>query len=148
MLIYFSSAPFYTDNVHLPHDHDPVPSKILTNPKFFPFFRDCRGAMDGTHINSIATEADQQAAHSCKGTVTQNCLAICSFNMKFMYIFSGWNGSASDSTMFQDARITDLPILAGQYYLADAGFPICDTLIIPYHGICYHLAEWGRSQLW
>ena len=103
--------------------------------------------MDGTHINSIATEADRQAARSRKGTVTQNCLAICSFDMKFMYIFSGWDGSASDSTMFQDARITDLPILAGQYYLADAGFPICDTLIIPYRGIRYHLAEWGRSQL-
>lgn len=104
--------------------------------------------MDGTHINSITTEADQQAAHSHKGTVTQNCLAICSFNMKFMYIFSSWDGSASDSMMFQDAQVTGLPILAGQYYLADAGFPICGTLIIPYHGIHYHLAEWCCSQLW
>jgi hypothetical protein len=67
--------------------------------------------------------------------------------MKFLYIFSGWDGSASNSTMFQDARVTDLPILVGKYYLADAGFPICETLLIPYQGVRYHLAEWGRARL-
>jgi len=33
-----------------------------------------------------------------------------------------------------------------RYYLADAGFPICDALIIPKQGVHYHLAEWGRAQ--
>jgi hypothetical protein len=67
--------------------------------------------------------------------------------MKFLYIFSGWDGSAADATMFYDARVTDLPIIQGKYYLADAGFPTCDTLLIPYRGVRYHLAEWGRAQL-
>jgi hypothetical protein len=49
--------------------------------------------------------------------------------------------------MFYDARITDLHILVGKYYLADAGFPICDALIIPKQGVHYHLAEWGRADL-
>ena len=79
--------------------------------------------------------------------MTQNCLAICGFDMKFLYMFSGWDGSASDSTMFHDARFTDLPVLLGKYYLADAGFPICETLLIPYRGVRYHLAEWGRARL-
>ena len=58
MLIYFSSAPFYTDNVHLPHDHNPVPPEIQKNLKFFPFFKDALGAINSTHINCNATAAD------------------------------------------------------------------------------------------
>jgi len=88
----------------------------------------------------------RQAARDRKGGITQNCLAICSFDMKFYYIFSGWDGSAADSTMFYDARITDLHIPVGKYYLADAGFPICDALVIPKQGVRYHLAEWGHTQ--
>jgi len=65
------------------------------------------------------------------GTVTQNCLAICGFNMKFLSIFSSWDGSASNSAMFYDACIIYFPILSGKYYLADAEFPICKTLLIP-----------------
>lgn len=103
--------------------------------------------MDGTHINCNATAADRQAAWDRKGTVTQNCLAICSFDMRFLYIFSGWDGSAANSTMFNDTHITDLLILPGKYYLADAGFPICNALLIPYWGVSYHLAEWARAHL-
>ena len=65
----------------------------------------------------------------------------------FRYIFSGWDGSASDSTMYHDARLTDLAIPAGKYFLADAGFPICEGLLIPYRGVRYHLQEWGRANL-
>jgi hypothetical protein len=146
MLVFFSSAPFYTNNVCLPNENDATPSQILNNPKFNPFFKDCLGAMDGTHINCYATIADREAARNRKGAITQNCLAICSFEMKFLYIFSGWDGSTADSTMYHDARITDLPILNGKYYLADAGFPICDTLLIPYRGPRYHLAESGSAN--
>ena len=38
MLIYFSSAPFYTNNVHLPHDHILVPPETLSS---FPSSRTC-----------------------------------------------------------------------------------------------------------
>ena len=147
MLVYFSSPPFYTDNVHLPHDHSPVPPETQKNPKFFPFFKDALGVIDGTHINYSPTTTDQQAAHDQKGTVTQNCLTICGFNMKFTYVFSSWDGTTSDSTMFHDAHFTNLPMVPGKYYLADARFPFCKTLLIPYHGVHYHLAEWGCARL-
>ena len=147
MLIYLS-PPFYINNIHLPHDHNPVPPEILGDLKYFPFFKDCLGAIDGTHINCKPSVANQQVACDCKEAVSQNCLAICNFNMKFLYIFSSWNGSASNSTMFYDAHVTDLPVLHGKYHLADAGFPICDTLLIPYRGVHYHLVEWGRAQVW
>ena len=145
--MYFSSPPFYTDNVHLPHDHSPIPPEIQKNPKFFPFFEDALGVIDGTHINCSPTTTDWQVACDRKGTVTQNCLTICGFDMKFIYVFSSWDGTVSDSTMFHDAHFTDLPMLPGKYYLADAKFPICETLLIPYHRVHYHLAEWGHASL-
>lgn len=145
MLIFFSSAPFYTRYIHLPPIGAPTPPEIQKNMKFYPFFKDALGAIDGTHINCSATAEMRQAARDRKGGITQNCLAICGFNMVFYYIFSGWDGSAADSTMFYDARVTDLHIPPGKYYLADAGFPICEALLIPKRGERYHLAEWGRA---
>ncbi|KIO00086.1 hypothetical protein M404DRAFT_53496, partial [Pisolithus tinctorius Marx 270] len=44
------SPQFYNKYVHLPPD-DLVPPKIQADPKFYPFFKDCRGAIDGTHID-------------------------------------------------------------------------------------------------
>jgi hypothetical protein len=146
MLQVFSGGQFYNQYVRLPPVDAPVPPIIQNNPKFYPFFKDALGAIDGTHINCSATAEMRQAARDRKGGITQNCLAICGFNMIFYYIFSGWDGSAADSTMFYDARMTDLHVPEGKYYLADAGFPICDALIIPYRGVRYHLAEWGRAQ--
>jgi hypothetical protein len=47
--------------------------------------------------------------------------------------------------MYMHARLIDFMIPPGKYYLADAGFALCDTLLTPYRGIRYHLAEWGRA---
>ena len=41
----------------------------------------------------------------------------------------------------------DLNIPAGKYYLADAGFPHCLKLLMPYQGVWYHLAEWGCANI-
>ena len=35
----------------------------------------------------------------------------------------------------------------GTYYLADAGFPLCDVLLVPYRGVRYHLKEWEQANL-
>ena len=88
-----------------------TPPIILNDPKYYPFFKDALGAINGTHINCNASAEMHQAARDCKGSVTQNCLAICGFDMIFYYIFSGWDGSVTDSTMFHDARMTDLHVL-------------------------------------
>jgi hypothetical protein len=147
MLVFFSSPPFYTNNVRLPTVNEPTPLHIAQDPKFFPFFKDCLGAMDGTHFACNPTAAERHANRDRKGTVTQNCLAVCTFDMKFIYVFPGWEGSASDSTMFHDARVTDFPVPQGKYYLADAGFPTSGSLLLPFRATRYHLAEWARADL-
>ncbi|KAI0273026.1 hypothetical protein BGY98DRAFT_891554, partial [Russula aff. rugulosa BPL654] len=50
ILFTLSSAPFYTRYVFLPSDITPIPDEIRNNSKFYPFFADALGAIDGTHI--------------------------------------------------------------------------------------------------
>lgn len=45
------------------------------------------------------------------------------------------------------SRLMDFLIPEGKFYLADAGFASCDTLLVPYRGVRYHLAEWGRAAV-
>ena len=40
---------------------------------------------------------------SCKDGTTQNVLAAISFDLKFTYVLAGWEGSAHDSRVFNDA---------------------------------------------
>ena len=100
-----------------------------------------------THINSCSSAADQHAACNRKGGVSQNCLACVSFSMRFLYFLSSWEGSVADATMYSQFRLVDLHIPQGKFYLADAGFGVCNSLLVPYCVIHYHLAEWGRANV-
>ena len=53
---------------------------------------------------------------------TQNVLAVCSFDLKFTYVLPGWEGSASDSRILDNAlmRYSDkLIIPQGDYWWLD-----------------------------
>lgn len=102
--------------------------------------------MELISINCTATATDRHASRDRKGGLTQNCLAVCGFDFRFLYIISGFEGSAADATMYMHAQLMDFVIPQGKYYLADAGFALCDTLLVPYRGVRYHLAEWGRAE--
>jgi hypothetical protein len=82
-----------------------------------------------------------------KGWISQNVLVACTFSLMFCYILSGWEGSANDGRIFEDARATTLRIPKGKYMLGDAGFPSCDALLVPYRGVRYHLKEWEQANL-
>ncbi|KAF8876767.1 hypothetical protein BD779DRAFT_1417150, partial [Infundibulicybe gibba] len=51
MIIIFSSNPFYSKYVHLPKPGDSAPSQLHDNPKYWPYFKDALGAIDGSHIH-------------------------------------------------------------------------------------------------
>ena len=133
---------FYTRYVKLPPNE--TPPEILAEPKFSAF-KNCLGALDGTHINMYVPTDATAWYRNRKGTISQNVLAACTFDMKFCYVHSGWEGSAADGRIFEDARQHDFVIPEGKYYLADAGFSCCQTLLTPYRGIRYHLKEWGQA---
>jgi hypothetical protein len=142
-----TSFPFYDTYVSLPDQNTPVPDFIRNNPKFFPYFEAVLGALDGTHLRCCPSAHQQGLQRDRKGQISMNCLAVCGWDFLFYHIIPGWDGSTSDSEMFIEARKATFAIPPGRCYLADAGFGICETLLVPYRGERYHLAEWGRADI-
>lgn len=126
-------------------DYEAIPTRISSNSKFFPYFQDCVGALDSSHIKAYIT-GESKPFRNRKGDLSQNVLAVVDFNMLFTYVLAGWEGSAADVTVLGHARDMDgfganLPL--GKYYLADAGYVSSDmTLILYSGGVRYHLREW------
>jgi hypothetical protein len=138
------SKPFYSK--YVAHATPTTPPEIRENPKWHPFFEHCLEALDGSHFHAWVLEHLMARYRNRKGGITQNVLASCDWKMRFNFILAGWEGSAADSHIFECARETSFVIPDGWYYLADAGFPLCDALLVPYQGKCYHLKEWGRAN--
>ncbi|KAJ6619579.1 hypothetical protein B0H10DRAFT_2025266, partial [Mycena sp. CBHHK59/15] len=57
----------------------------LNNPKWWPYFQNVLGATDGTHINCSPSAEDLHTVQNCKGGISQNCLAVVSFDMHFLF---------------------------------------------------------------
>ncbi|GMI72827.1 hypothetical protein like AT1G43722 [Hibiscus trionum] len=127
-----------------PRDHEfkEIPSQIAYDTRYMPHFKDCIGAIDGTHIDVIISEEDQLRYRGRKGTPTLNVLAACDFDLLFTFVLTGWEGSAHDSRIFLDCISN--PSLnfpkppPGKYYLADKGYPERNGYLTPYHKIRYH----------
>ena len=131
--------------MHLPNSNI-IPHQICDNPKFAPFFKDAIGAIDGSYINASPLAILRPVYRNQKGVVSQNWFFACDFNLKFVYSLTSWEGSATDAHVYKDSWSHDFNIPPNKYYLADAGFPLSPGLLVPYRGVRYHLAEWGRGS--
>jgi len=145
MLFAFSSEPFYSTYVQFPNGS--VPCKICRNPKWWPFFKGTFGALDGSHIQVTPRAAERAVYRNWKGFISQNCLFACDFDLKFTYMLTGWEGSATDACVYEDACASDFQVPPCKYFLADPGYPLRPGLLVPYQGVHYHLAEWGRANI-
>ncbi|CAI0552538.1 unnamed protein product [Linum tenue] len=65
--------------------------------------QDCIGAIDGTHFRVKVNRASQTRFRGRKEWPTQNVLASCNFDLQFLYVLAGWEGTASDSRILKDA---------------------------------------------
>ncbi|XP_020262563.1 protein ALP1-like [Asparagus officinalis] len=122
--------------------------EITSNPLYYPYFKDCIGMIDGTHIDAMLP-ASLVARFRGRKSVTQNVLAACTPNKLFSYVLAGWEGSANDYRVLQDALSRPQPhglrVYDGKYYLCDAGYTTMPGFISPYRGVRYHLNEYrGR----
>ncbi|XP_040941382.1 uncharacterized protein [Gossypium hirsutum] len=91
----------YKPVIRLPYES--TPNEIRNNPIFYPYFKDCIGALGGTHVLASIPFSIQGRFYSRKGRTTQNILAAITFDLKFSYILVGWEGSAHDSRILGDA---------------------------------------------
>ena len=133
ILVAFSSPPIYTKYIKLPCSEDPTPSRIADDPGVYPFFKDAIGAIDGAHIACTpSTPALKWLTRNRRGFRSQISLVCCNFDLEFMYVLSGWEGSTADAHIYDDARTTHLTIPIGKYCLADVGYSMCPQLLLPY----------------
>jgi len=131
----FSSWPFYTTFVK-PPGADNLSSKICSNAKFWPYFKDTIGAIDGSHLSIAPPTYLASPYWNYKGFLSQNCLFTCNFNLHFPYALTRWNGSASDAQIFGDACSHNLHIPNGN--LTTSGFP-------PSHPYLFHVKEFATT---
>jgi hypothetical protein len=132
----------YSYVVNLPASDTPLSPRIADNPKYTPYFDDCIGALDGTHIAAYVPITEQARYRNRKGTLSQNVLAVCNFDMQFVYVLPGWEGSAYDGRVLLDAQSRHgFCTQKGKYWLGDAGYGNSEYIMSPYRGVRYHLKE-------
>jgi hypothetical protein len=61
----------------------------LRNRRFYPYFKDCIGALDGTHVPCVEPNDKFMQHLCCKGMTTQNVMAVCDFDMRFTFVLAG-----------------------------------------------------------
>lgn len=139
----------YPDVVREP-EYNTVPERIAKNPKFYPYFKDCVGALDGSHIKAHVV-GETKPYRNRKGDLSQNVLAVVDFNMLFTYVLAGWEGSAADITVLGYARDMEgfgASLPKDKYYVADAGYVSSDMTMLPFSGgVRYHLKEWMQPMV-
>ncbi|KAM1040629.1 hypothetical protein ACFX15_029381 [Malus domestica] len=103
-----------------PHDRQfkRVSNKIKDDNRYWPYFKGCIGAIDGTHVPVVVPREMQGAAHDSRIFME----ALRRPELKFPYPPSG------------------------KYYLVDAGYPHMNGYIGPYRGERYHLPEFRRGS--
>uniref|UniRef100_A0A6N2MWC7 Uncharacterized protein n=1 Tax=Salix viminalis TaxID=40686 RepID=A0A6N2MWC7_SALVM len=129
-------------------DFTNTPIQIAINRRFMPHFKNCIGAIDGTHVRATISPKLQIPFIGRKGEPTQNIMAACSFDMQFTFVWARWEGSAHDTRIFLEAidstsiKFSKPP--EGKYYLVDAGYPNEYGYLGPYRGERYHLEDFRR----
>jgi hypothetical protein len=126
---------------------DALSARIANDSKYFPFFEHCIGALDGTHISAVVSPDMHGVFRNRKQVISQNVLGVVNFELMFQYALVGWEGTAHDGRVFDDAMSNKgLPIIEGKYYLGDAGYALSRYCLTPYRGVRYHLKEWARGN--
>jgi hypothetical protein len=144
---FFGIIPALTQRfVKLPSVNQPH-VKITSNPRFWPYFQNCIGAIDGTHVPITISEERAPPFRNRKGTLSQNVMLACDFDLNFTFISCGWEGSASDAGVLQSALRKGFRVSDGKYYLVDGGYANTPSFIAPYRGVSYHLSEYRRRGL-
>ena len=123
-----------------------IPARIGEDPKMQPF-KDCVGALDGTHVPIAVPTQHPNPWRNRKGWISQNVLGVVDFDMNFLYVLPGWEGSAHDSRVFDYAVTNGFAPPLGKYYLGDAGYSYRHIyLLTPYQKVRYHLNEHYKAS--
>ncbi|XP_071709397.1 uncharacterized protein [Rutidosis leptorrhynchoides] len=127
-----------------------IPPQIMNDKRYMPYFKNCIGCIDGTHIRACITESQQLPYIGRKGVPTFNVMATCDFDMCFTYVSVGWEGSAHDTRVFmhsiQNKSMNFPQPPEGKYYLVDKGYPDRKGYLVPYPKTRYHQSQFQKES--
>ncbi|XBH75806.1 hypothetical protein VPH35_102541 [Triticum aestivum] len=125
---------------------EPIPEDCTDNN--WKYFKNCLGALDGTHVKVTVPANLRGRYRSRLADIDTNVLGVCAPDMQFIYILPGWEGSAHDGRVLRDAisRLDGFRVPQGQYYLVDAGYTNANGFLAPYRGQRYHLGGWTAQN--
>ncbi|XP_043687962.1 uncharacterized protein LOC122639205 [Telopea speciosissima] len=119
--------------------------------RFYPYFKDCVGAIDGSHIPTWVQVEQHRSFRDRHGCISQNILvSACDFDKKFTYILAG---QADRHTILEywimpyTGRRRKVSGTQDKFYLVDAGFPNQKGFLRPFRNVRYHVKEWKNSNL-
>ncbi|KAM3192559.1 hypothetical protein ACQJBY_069652 [Aegilops geniculata] len=122
----------------------------IRDKRFWPHFKGCIGAIDGTHIPVIVPAKETCNYMGRHSYTNQNVLAVCDFDMRFTFVVAGWAGSVHDTRIFHhsiEKYATTYPAPPkDMYYLVDSSYPTRVGYLAPYKGTTYHLAEFRAGR--
>ena len=128
-------------------EDEAISTRIAGDSKYASYFADCVGALDGTHIDVYISGEPSVPFRNRKGTLSQNVLIVCDFEMMFRFVLPGWEGSAHDVRVLRDAVSQGgFNPPKGKFYLGDAGYSNGEWLLTPYRGVKYHIREQWQSE--
>ncbi|XP_027171480.1 uncharacterized protein LOC113771051 [Coffea eugenioides] len=119
-------------------DQTTVYPRIANSTNFYPWFKNAVGAMDGTHISACPLTGEQMAYTNWHGFQSQNVMAMCDHDMRFIYVYAGWERSAHDAQVLESALAypSDFPLpQPGNYYLVDAAYRNVPGFMPPYKNV-------------
>ena len=109
----FSSHPFHMIYVHQSTLHLHLIFRLTQSSGHFSWVQLVQ-LMEAIFILHNCPSSMHVTCHNRKGFLSQNCLFCCSFDMFFTYALTGWEGSASDTCLWENA--TGLHIPEGCFY--------------------------------
>ncbi|XP_047309786.1 protein ALP1-like [Impatiens glandulifera] len=114
------------DFIRLPNQVE----NVYENDHKWRWFKDCLGALDGTHVEMTIPLKDQGRYRNRKQQITTNVLGVCDRrSLKFLYVLPGWEGSSLDSKVLRSALVREK-----------------DPFLVPtapYRSTSYHLNKWS-----
>lgn len=106
-----------------------VHKRIRNDKRAYPHFKDCIGALDGTHIRVSLSPEEQVRYIGKTGIATQNVLAVCDFDMRFTYVAAGQPGALHDTSVLYHALEADAEVFPhppqGIFFLKSYGCLYC-----------------------
>ncbi|TXG62851.1 hypothetical protein EZV62_009845 [Acer yangbiense] len=126
---------------------EPIPENSID--ERWKWFKNCLGALDGTHVKVRVPMSEKPKYRNRKGDISTNVLGVCSQDMQFIYVLLGWEGFAANGRVLRDAirRTNGLRVPHGYYYFVDAGYTNCTGFFAPFCGQRREMSDDGNDVI-